>query len=200
MQGVRSATRGDTIVETVLAFAIFGALVVTVTTTMNRSIAAAQRSLEITLVRQQIDSQADLLRYARDNELPAWQAVKDKVGDVGSDKLTGSFVDGCPEVGNLPASAFFMYLNTSDSPDLDSTVLVADVGGSSFTQASYVSEVDYSTDTPESRGMWVVPVWAEGSSASSSVKAYDMYIRTCWDTVGQNTPLALSTIVRLYDH
>lgn len=58
--------RGDTIVEVIFAFTIFSLVAVGGLSLMSRGAAIAQQSLEISLVRDQIDSQADSLRYAHD--------------------------------------------------------------------------------------------------------------------------------------
>lgn len=58
--------RGDTIVEVIFAFTIFSLVAVGGLALMNRGATIAQQSLEISLVRDQMDSQADALRYAHD--------------------------------------------------------------------------------------------------------------------------------------
>ena len=62
----RHSARGDTIIEVVMAVAMFSMLAIGIMALMNSGIAMAQRSLELTLVRQQIDSQAEMLRYIHD--------------------------------------------------------------------------------------------------------------------------------------
>lgn len=54
---------GDTIIEVLLAVTVFSMVAVGGMAIMNQGAAMAQRSLEISLVRQQIDAQADALRY-----------------------------------------------------------------------------------------------------------------------------------------
>lgn len=55
--------RGDTLIEVLLAMTIFSAVVTSAIFVMNRSIGTAQRSLEITQVRAQIDTQVELLQH-----------------------------------------------------------------------------------------------------------------------------------------
>lgn len=189
------SSRGDTIIEVMLAFGVFAALAVSVTVMMNRSVATAQRSLEITQVRQQIDAQADLLRYARDNQLPDWDAIKNPANlyTGARDALTGQVVD-CATFGSLLGNnrAFFMSTNISTG-----AVSRQQLSASNFTIPDTTSRIDFNSQ--RSMGMWILATYAQGSSSSSPVKAYDMYIRTCWYTVGQNVPLTLTTIVRMYD-
>ena len=54
---------GDTIIEVILAISIFSLVAVAGLSVMNKGNASAQRSLEITLVRNQIDAQAEVLRF-----------------------------------------------------------------------------------------------------------------------------------------
>ena len=57
------ASRGDTLIEVLLALTIFTTAVIGVMYVMNRSIGVSQRSLEITQSRTQIDNQIELLRH-----------------------------------------------------------------------------------------------------------------------------------------
>jgi type II secretory pathway component PulJ len=55
--------RGDTIIEVVFAVTVFSMVAVGGLALMNQGAAMAQRSLEIGMVRDQMDAQADALRY-----------------------------------------------------------------------------------------------------------------------------------------
>lgn len=50
--------RGDTLIEVLFAFSILSLVIVGAMTIMNQGTLASQRSLETTLVREEIDSQA----------------------------------------------------------------------------------------------------------------------------------------------
>ena len=52
----RRHERGDTIIEVMFAFVLFSMVIVGAFMIMNQGMALAQRSLEVTQVRQQIDS------------------------------------------------------------------------------------------------------------------------------------------------
>ena len=56
-------TRGDTLIEVLFAITVFSLVVVTSLAIMNQGTQAALRSLQLTLVRQQVDSQAEALRF-----------------------------------------------------------------------------------------------------------------------------------------
>jgi hypothetical protein len=180
--------RGDTIVEVILAFAVFALVAVATTYLMNRSLSVGQRSLEITLVRQQIDSQADLLRYVRDVNDPVWSAIKSRA-DSTTAPSEASF-EICPN--SPPSAAFVLNIAEGASEENDSISLVS--LDSSYQKAAYYSRVDM--ETGSSNGLWIIPVKV---TIGDDDNTYDMYIQACWDSVGSSRPQTMSTIVRLYD-
>ncbi len=183
----RAYRRGDTIIEVMLAFAIFALIAVSTTYLMNRSLSIGQRSLEITLVRQQVDAQAELLRYARDNQTAAWDAIRANLTSAD----TAVAYDTCPTAA--PASAFTLAIDPSTG-DIQRVPLT----GAAFEAAGYHSRSDITVgSTPQSSGLWVTAVQVTGTSGATN--AYDMYIRACWDSVGSSVPQTVSTIVRLYE-
>ena len=181
------ATRGDTIVEVIVAFTIFAMAAVAAVAIMNRGIAMSQRSLEITLVRQQIDSQADVLRFARDNKTSAWTEIKAR--STGAATVQTAARSVCPkDLASLPNGSF--YLNPSQT----SVDLVKLRGGlaSSYSPAETYARVGTNLTTPKSYGLWIQPIRVDDTT-------FDMYINACWDTVGSEIPQTLRTIVRLYE-
>ncbi len=184
--------QGDTIVEVLLAFGIFALLAVGATVVMNKGLAVGQQSLERTLVRQQVDSQAELLRYARDAGGSVWSTV------TADDKLVvnpslDSYQE-CPTAA--PADAFVMQvINSGAGKEVGRTAL----DSSNFEPASYYSRIDITDDGGgmAAEGMWIQAVRVEGPATAGS--AYDMYIRACWNSMGASRPLQVSTIVRLYE-
>lgn len=81
----RRRQQGDTIIEVVMAVTLFSALAMSVMGLMNGGIAMAQRSLELSLVRGQIDSQSEMLRYVRDQAYRGdtayktlWESIKSR--------------------------------------------------------------------------------------------------------------------------
>ncbi len=59
----RIRQRGDTLIEVLIAVTVFSAVAIGAITVMSRGISVAQSSLELNLVRNQIDSQVELLRH-----------------------------------------------------------------------------------------------------------------------------------------
>ena len=185
--------RGDTIIEVMFAFVIFSLVTIGLMSIMNQGIAMAQRSLEITLVRQQIDSQADLVRYIRNqnNSGPTdlWPAIK-ATSTTSIDSFTAQ--TDCP--AEAPANTFFIR-PTSTGIDLQSLS-----GTTNFGEAVTYSRFDYADGTgptPTAYGIWLQAVRVETDPGRP--QAYDVHIRACWDSVGTSVPMTLGTIVRLYD-
>lgn len=176
--------RGDTIVEAVIAFAVFGAVAVGAMVVMNRGVAMAQRSLEVTLVREQIDAQADMLRYIRDNGGNTWDELISNINT--SPQPISSNMASCP----TPSSpSFFLTGAAGAVPSVKS----ATDAGNFITPVTYAL-VDH--NTKKSSNIWIETTRAQGSGAS--VKAYDFRIHACWQSVGGDNPVTLGTIVRLY--
>lgn len=182
--------RGDTIIEVLFAIAVFSLIAVGGISIMNQGTALAQRALEINLVRQQIDGQAEALRYLNQayvadfgkNGKPTEQWNKVTVSAVGSalhfDNMT---VSG--KCANPPAGAFAI-----DVTKLAANPLLAPTA----TPATY-AKVRYDGALPVAEGIWVQAVKAAGNNF------YDFHIRACWVTPGRATPMTLGTIVRLYE-
>ena len=65
-------SRGDTLIEVLFAISVFSLVVVGGLSIMNQGTAAAQRALEITLVRNEIDAQAEALRFMNASYIAAY--------------------------------------------------------------------------------------------------------------------------------
>lgn len=188
------SSRGDTIVEVIVAFGVFSLVAVGTVTVMNRGVAAAQRSLEVTLVRQQIDSQAELLRFARSTDSQAWQDLKDNA-------ITGAVPDidiaTCPTT--LPSgSGAFILTSDATSPDVMDYVSL-EPPSSVFQPPSVHSQFTIGETPVQSYGFWAVPVEVSVGSGTAAV-AYDIYVNACWYTPGTDRAQWLRTIVRLHDN
>ncbi|MDO4774014.1 MAG: type II secretion system protein [Candidatus Saccharibacteria bacterium] len=172
--------RGDTIIEVLLAVTVFSMLAIGTMVIMNRGAAIAERSLEITLVRQQIDGQAEMLRYVH----ARYSAGDAHYTDMWTNKLPKS-VGGSVEAlgaGSCPATqpsqSFALYPSGSNKI--------------AKTTEFYTAETYAKLDSNRARGIWVQLVKAQGSHA------YDAYIQACWDGAGGQVQTT-GTIVRLYD-
>src|SRR5690606_13346477 len=82
--GLRQRQRGDTIIEVMFAIVIFSFITISSLAIMNQGIATGEKALEITLVRQQVNAQAEALRYVHDaltvnpseSQLATWNKFK----------------------------------------------------------------------------------------------------------------------------
>ena len=209
MQLIRSSERGDTLIEVMFAFAIFALVAVGSLTVMNQGISTAQRSLEITLVRAQMDAQAEAIRYihqayvtsyqkgmapAADTTAAEWIIIKDKGATAASE--FGKVDPGgvlCPATtpGQHPfiVNARLAKVRTTP-PEMSS-----DDGVSlpPFSQVLYND--DSSID--KAYGIWVEAVPSPPNANGTGF--VDFHIRACWSAAGANRPVTLGTIVRLYE-
>lgn len=99
--------RGDTLIEVMFAVAVFGMVSVGAIGVMNRGLYGAQESLEVTMARSEIDTQAEALRFVhesfvsnpKDQNNPyavLWNKIIDKAyypntGDSGENNLPSNF-------------------------------------------------------------------------------------------------------------
>ncbi len=195
--------RGDTIIEVLVAITIFSMIAVGALMLMNKGSAMAQRSLEVTLVRQQIDTQADLLRMIHsayvndpartDGPGAQWSRVTGNAYTSGSVPALDNPTD-CPTA--MPRS--FVVARTSPG----ATTLAVEQF-STVPAAVVYSRVDVNRDVVSrplaAEGLWVQAVRIPPSNPATGVVAYDLYIRACWESVGDARPMTLGTIVRLYE-
>jgi type II secretory pathway pseudopilin PulG len=198
--------RGDTIIEVLFAVAVFAMVAVGSLSIMNQGTATAQRSLEITLVRQQIDAQAEAIRYIhhayvaayqRDSTPPSdgiageWKKMTDK--GVATASTFGSTSNGaCPT--QLPSAQSFIVNARTATIATSSPAMVAPPGVS----LPPFAQVIYNTDSSiaYAYGLWVEAVPSVSSNGPGFV---DFHIRACWDGPGSSVPMTLGTIVRLYE-
>ncbi len=199
----RSRVAGDTIIEVLLAVTIFSFLAMVTLTLMNQSVNAAQRAVEITLVRQQVDAQADMLRAlheagARSNtpKDTMWFQIAERAR---ANTASFSTKDGCPDPGaedqakHLPSGAFAL------APDDEISTLDGETeyhpAGTDNNTPPYAQ-----VESGGAYGIWIEPS-TEGRSDpdAATVGAYIFRIRACWDGPGMNVPMQLETVVKLYD-
>ena len=95
--------KGDTLVEVALAIGIFSMVAIAITSVISSSTAGTQTALETTLTREEIDTQAESLRFIQNayaanqnessgNKVDAlWQAIKEQAIDF--DQVTFSTLD-----------------------------------------------------------------------------------------------------------
>lgn len=187
---MRNLQKGETIIELVLAFAIFSLAAVGTIILINNGLATTQRNLEITVVRQQIDSQAETLRYLRATDNSAWQSITSST--VVSPR---SLAQSCTDLGSM-TDAFFVRPTIAADPTA-TTYAKVDISASTYSMPPTYAKIDYADAASPSRGIWIQATRAQATSGGT--QAYDFYIHACWNSNGVSTPMTLGTIVRIYE-
>lgn len=209
--------RGDTMIEVLLAVTIFSVVAVMGLTVMNQGSAASQRSLEITLVRQEMDAQATTLRFMYDAAMAQKGAMGYDASTVSPSSAAGKWnaILALRKANATPLGDMVTGGTTCIAPaSLDAAFAVnaktASVQSYSmnttlWSAASVYSRVRYEA-SPGTVITGVEGLWVEAVQRNPEVRngvttpGYtDFHIRACWSTVGQSRPATLGTIVRLYE-
>ncbi len=206
----RTMERGDTLIEVLFAITVFALVMVTSLTLMNQGIAASQRSLEITLARQQIDGQAETLRFMHDsfvqsyysgitfdttdgpaNTSPAEEFYKAVQAVITEDKKSASQL-GSTSCATPPDGSF--VLNTRKS-------LTITAPGFTAPETSPMVVYDDDGVLLGSQGLWIEGVRSGDSTDTNQLNTgyIDFHIRACWSAPGMDQPMNIGTIVRLYE-
>lgn len=214
--------RGDTLVEVMLAVGIFSLVAISIVAVMSGSTSSAQTSLEATLAREEIDTQAEALRFIHssyiadsknsETESPykdIWGAIKNRAIKPGSldsnyppTECKAIYEDDYLENQN----AFVInYRNLKDGG-----AYVPSGAGSTglFGVASTYPRIVYESDTElindndpkinSVEGIYVTAVKGnDGGDPGGDPDFYDFYIRTCWYGSGERTASTISTVIRL---
>ncbi len=213
--------RGDTLVEVMLAVGIFSLVAISIVAVMSGSTSSAQTSLEATLAREEIDTQAEALRFIHssyiadsknsETESPykykeIWDAIKSgaiKPGSLDSNypptECKAIYEDDYLENQN----AFVInYRNLKD----DKAYVSSSAGSTTglFGAASTYPRIVYESDTEliNDNGLNInsvegIYVTAVKGNDSDDPDFYDFYIRTCWYGSGERTASTISTVIRL---
>jgi len=199
--------RGDTIIEVLLAITVFSMLAVGAIAIMNQGINSAQRALEVTQVRQQIDAQAEALRYIHQtyinglsdgNEdggfITVWENLRTKAGaTVAVSDFSSSGDIRC----SLISSQAFVLNARSASIATESPLSMSAPPVPGETPPAYAQLV-YGNDRLYPYGIWIEAQRDDGST-TGGVGYIDFHIRACWESPGNSPAITLGTIVRLYD-
>lgn len=186
--------RGDTIVEVMFAIAVFAFLASSSLAIMNRGIATTQRSLETTQVRQAMNDQAELLRYAEQDALSGgnsqlWAQLISNTYAEKDASTYGLLTDGrCPTRANQLGSDIHPFIVDPTTMKIKTTALLGGSSSVAYPQLVYNANGGF----VGSSGLWVESVPEESSHY------VDFHIRACWDAPGSDVPSTLGTIVRLY--
>lgn len=210
MRLAKKMQTGDTLIEVLFAITIFAMVAVGSLAIMNQGTAAAQHSLEITLVRQQIDAQAEAIRYIHQAYVEAFQSngVVPATGTAAewvkiTNKTVGKGADGASVFGQtagavcpttVPGQRPFV-INARTATLWSSAPIMSVPAGASLPP---FSQVIYNNDSSikQAYGLWIEAVPSSGGNGPGFV---DFHIRACWESSGSEAPMTLGTIVRLYE-
>lgn len=184
--------KGDTLIEVTLAVAVFSMVMVVGIGAMNGGMARTQASLQLSLARDAMNSQAETLRYINNIYLNKYASGS---GDMFSKwrEITAKAKTSATRLNNCPAyQTAFNALNAIAINVNDKTFPLI-TGNGKITPANTYPQLAANGAT--SQGMWIEVV--KPPKAGSGY--YDFHIRACWIAPGNNTPTTLGTIVRLYD-
>ena len=204
---LKKMQRGDTIVEVLFAITIFSMVAVASIAIMNSGLAMSQRSLEITAVRQQIDGQAEALRFLHSSYIEAYAVGGTYSANSPAGRYSSILVDrtvesatpfnsptACPTPAVLRSKQF--VVNTQNGR----LETAATIPAPAETSAQIKYNSDAARTLKASEGIWVEAVRSSATAAASGGVAFvDFHIRACWESPGQSIPMTLGTIVRLYD-
>lgn len=196
---------GDTLIEVLFAVTVFSLVVVGSLSIMNEGTNATQHSLEITLVRQQIDAQAESLRFLHDSYVAAYQPNATYTGPAAQWSAMLTSMNLTPITS---ATDFTGISTTCPAPQNGSFIINSNtatfLSGSAnvrFMPATGFAQVDYTQSPVQAQGVWVEAVRSKVSSDPTQANAgfIDFHILACWPVNGSNVPATIGTIVRLYD-
>lgn len=205
---LRRRQAGDTLIEVLFAVTVFSFVVVGALTIMNQGTAASQRSLELTLVRQQIDAQAETLRFMNDSYVAVYQpGIQFNLNDATTTPAEEWYRISA---GGLYQDSSAPFTSVQTCPTAPSGSFIVDTRNVRINSSTAIlqpsvtfSQLAYngSGALTASQGLWIEAVRSETSIDANQANAgyVDFYIRSCWEGAGITTPLTIGTIVRLYE-
>lgn len=197
-------SRGDTLIEVLVAITVFSAVAVGSLTVMNQGAMISQRALELTLVREEIDSQAEALRFINASYVAAfksglntyvagspaqqWQTIR------ANNTVAAVSAFGANTVCNTPPAKSFV-INTHKATLMSTASLL--IPARTFSQIQY----NASDAVTSAEGIWIEAIkYSTTAVANETTAGYiDFHIRACWTSQGQSAPSTIGTIVRLYE-
>ena len=192
--------KGDTLVEVLLAMAVFAVVMMIGLSAMNNGMSRALASLQLTMARNTMDSQAEALRFANAAYISEFRsdggAVTSAAARVWQDQLTAGAqgtatpLDAC----DRGLSAFVLSRSDLSYHGRDTIINAVTYPRIAYgTDADSNAITDPSASYRRSEGIWVEKVHR------ANTNYYDFHIRACWSAPGSNVNTTLGTIVRLYD-
>jgi len=204
-----SSSRGDTLIEVLFAITVFSLVAVGGLSIMNQGTATSQRALEITMVRQQIDAQAEALRFVNSAYVSAYQPGSPNL-DYMANTTAGQWVNMVESIKDNTEASDFSLMDSKNCSIPDGSFIMdahhaqfITSAGDKLRSAQTFSQVRYDSDNKiaYAEGIWIEAVRSgvNNTNGQGSAGYIDFHIRACWDSPGQSVPATLGTIVRLYE-
>jgi type II secretory pathway pseudopilin PulG len=212
--------RGDTLIEVLFAITVFSLVAVGCLSIMNQGSSTAERALEITLVRAQINNQAEILHFLNNSFIQAY-VIGAPLSSYAANTPAGQWaqMDISLEAHPLTQAQSFDSTNgicPTPTPDssfiLDTQNVLFEDPNSSLpgvikpTQAQSFSQLVYTTSNNgtvhtlnAAQGIWIQAVRSTTDPDHPDQGYIDFHIDACWEGPGQSVPVTLGTIVRLYE-
>ncbi|MDO4742246.1 MAG: hypothetical protein Q4A79_02625 [Candidatus Saccharibacteria bacterium] len=227
MRKLRRFRRGDTIIEVLLAIGIFSMVAIAVVSVINGTTSSAQSSLEMTLTREEINTQAEALRFIRDayasgnSYAEVWDEITERAIVLNTDDLSNAILNYSPRSCNelygsgsnsiSKQKAFIINPRELGPADKNKIVLkpTSDSNNKFFAAETFPkliygdnsansSLVDLGAGSSISRVEGIFVV-AVSETTNPTPSYYDFYIRTCWLPPNSERPATISTVIRLYN-
>lgn len=198
--------RGDTIIEVMVAFAVFAMVAIGALTVMNQGTASAQDTLETTHVRQQIDNQAEMIRFlhqaylANPNDTTAgglpdkFRALVTQAKAAKSAGVTQASEFGAACVQAIPGDPAYRFVL---DPNTGASLIADNVRPADHASAPPYAKVETDQTGLYAYGLWVEPILSN-ASASGEAQYIDFHVRACWNGASSAPQRTLGTIVRIY--
>jgi len=181
---------GDTLVEVLFAVAVFSLVAVGGMSVMNAGLSTVQRSLEISLAREEMDSQAEVIRFMHDSYITAYPSiVSGTPAGEWKNIIDSQLITAASKLSDCSAPTGSFVVNTKTAK-----VKTSSITGVVPTYSQIRYEQADQTVVSAAEGIWV-----EAVKDLDSNKFIDFHIRACWDSAGSRVPVTLGTIVRLYE-
>lgn len=196
-------SRGDTLIEVLFAITVFSLVVVGSVAIMNQGTATAQRALEISLVRDQIDAQAETLRFLNASYIAAYPNISSGTPAAEWQKIVlqnepqPSVFGDCSVISGSGYKPFI--LNTKTAKLENTSILTSNV--QTYAQLQYDIPPNDSV-AKSADGIWIEAIKSattDNSNHQANAGYVDFHIRACWNGPGQSVPITMGTIVRLYE-
>jgi len=204
MLNSRVNIRGDTLIEVLFAIMVFSLVAVSSMSIMNQGTATAQTALEITLVRQGIDAQAETLRFLHASYIASDKTSVPAVPPIPADQWSGisaqaSLFTSVSAFGTCSPPSNSFILNTKTAEFVNPIISGAPASAVTFSQVVY-DDPSNPDVFKSAQGIWIeaIKVTFPPGTNQDKVGYIDFHIRACWDSPGRSVPVTLGTIVRLY--